>query len=73
MASRHKKYNDTLDYINRKEKAGELFVIRPKGKLPLISFERRPKMLQKAYDIGRQTAEEELERVKRFLGIKEVS
>ncbi len=67
MDNRHNAYNETVGYINEKEKNGEIFVIRPKEDLPVTRVEKDPEKLQKAYDIGRQTAIEQLAEIKRFL------
>ncbi|MBQ8404846.1 MAG: patatin family protein [Clostridia bacterium] len=71
MANRHIVYNETLTYIEEKEKAGELFVIRPETKLPVGRVEKNPEKLQEAYEIGRKTALKHLERIKLFLGSEE--
>ena len=67
MANRHLMYNETLSYIDEKEKAGELFVIRPECKLPVSRIEKNPDKLKAAYEIGRKTAIKQLEGIKSFL------
>lgn len=66
LANRHTVYNDTLAYIEEKEKTGELFVIRPDRVLPVSRLEKDPEKLMAAYEIGRQTAGRQLENIKRF-------
>lgn len=68
MANRHIVYNETLDYIAEREKAGDLLVIRPKTALPISRMEKDPEKLRAVYETGRQTAMERLEEIKRFLG-----
>ncbi len=72
MGKRHLMYNETADYIDQREAAGELFVIRPPYSLPLSPVERNPEKLRAVYEIGRKTAIENLEAVQSFLkqGIK---
>ena len=67
ITARQKEYNDTLDYIARKESAGEVFVIRPPEKLPIHRTESDPAVLRKVYEIGRKTAEAQIDKMKAFL------
>lgn len=67
MENRHVVYNDTIAYIEEKEKRGELFVIRPEYELPVGRIEKDPEKLKKAYGIGRQIALENLPNIKAFL------
>ena len=67
VAERHIMYNDTLEYIRRREEEGGLFVIAPDTDLPVGKIEKDPEKLKNAYNIGRRIAEEKLESVKKFL------
>ena len=67
MQNRHNEYNETIDYILKKEAAGEVLVIRPEADLGISRTERNPDMLQKVYDMGRAVAEKNLEKIKEFL------
>ena len=67
MANRHTDYNETLAYIEEKEKAGELFVIRPEYKLPVGRMEKDPERLKEAYEIGRQIAIKHLPEIQKYL------
>lgn len=69
MVNRHNVYNETLDYIAEKEKAGELLVIRPASKLPVRKVEKDPEKLKATYEIGRRAAAERLDEMKKYLGI----
>ena len=71
MAERHKAYNETLAYIEKKEQSGELFVIRPAAELPVGRVEKDPEKLKAAYEIGRETASECIARLVDFLSEKE--
>lgn len=67
MANRHKVYNETIAYIEAKEKTGELFVIRPESELPVSRVEKDPEKLKAAYEIGRSTASRQLVEIVRYL------
>ena len=64
---RHKDYNRTTAMIRKMEKDGRIFVIRPPEALNIGAVCKDPDELQRVYDIGRKTAEEDLERMKAFM------
>ncbi|MBR5783041.1 MAG: patatin family protein [Clostridia bacterium] len=67
MINRHTIYNQTLDYIEMQEKCGKLLVIRPETALPVSRVERDPEKLTVAYEIGRKTATQNLEKIINYL------
>ena len=67
VAERHIMYNDTLEYIRKREEEGSLLVIAPDTDLPVGKVEKDPEKLKNAYNIGRRIAEEKLESIKKFL------
>ena len=67
LENRHLMYNAELELIAKQEKRGELFVIRPDSPLPVKRAEKDPAKLKACYEIGRQTAEKELERLNAFM------
>ncbi|MBQ8641090.1 MAG: patatin family protein [Clostridia bacterium] len=67
MANRHYIYNETLEYVTAQALAGQLYVIRPEEDLPVSRVERDPKQLQRAYAVGRETAEKHIDRIRQFL------
>ena len=67
MEQRHIMYNEELDYVKTEEKKGNTLVLRPKEKLPIKRTSKDPKLLQKAYDLGRELAKERLDEIKEFL------
>lgn len=78
MARRHEMYNETTDYIRRREKSGHALVIRPKAKLDVSRVEHDPERLRAAYELGRQAGRERLEEIRAFLsagpeGVKNIS
>ena len=67
MARRHIVYNRQLDQIKERELAGQSYVIRPPEDLKIGHTEKDPEELERVYQIGRHTAEEQLSRVREFL------
>lgn len=67
ILTRHEQYNATLDYIARREAAGELLVIRPPEKLPISRTEKDPDKLRLVYEIGRRTAEARIGEIRKYL------
>ncbi len=64
---RHKMYNDTTEYIFRQEEKSNAFVICPKEPLPIKRVEKNPEVLQRVYDMGREVALENLDKIKEFM------
>lgn len=67
MERRHETYNETLEYIRRKEKNGDLLVIRPEKALPIGKIEHNADKMRVVYSIGRQAGERCAGQVKDFL------
>ncbi len=67
VAGRHNMYNAEKEYIRDKEKAGEVFVIRPKAALNIGATEKDPSQLQRVYELGRDEAQKNLEALKAYL------
>ncbi len=67
MGNRHIMYNHEIREIRKKEKKGEVFVIRPDAPLGIGRVEKDPEEMERVYQLGRRKAEELLEGLKRFL------
>ena len=67
MADRHNAYNHAIEYIAKKEKRGEVLVIRPEATLSVGRIEKDPEKLKAVYETGRQVAEKRLNEIKDFL------
>ena len=67
MERRHLAYNQTLAYIEAREKQGKLFVIRPEQALQIGRVEKNPDKLKEVYDLGRQAAALRIEEIKAYL------
>ncbi len=67
MEQRHIVYNETLEYIAKKEAAGEILVIRPQKELALSRTEHDGEKLKAAYNEGVAQAQRRLSEIKAFL------
>jgi len=67
MERRHIVYNETIDFLEKAEREGSIFVIRP-SKAPNIGrLEKNRKKLEKLYEMGYNDAEKVNEALKKFL------
>lgn len=71
IANRHKMYNNQLKYIRSAEEKGNTLVIAPPEPLPIGHIEHDPEVMLEAYRIGRRIANENLGKIKEFLGMSE--
>lgn len=67
MANRHILYNRQIKLTEQAEKEGKAFIIRPEEKLPIGRLEKNPETLKAVYDLGRQQATENLDKIKEYL------
>lgn len=67
LARRHIVYNETMDYIARREREGAVFVIRPRSPLPIGRTDTDPERMEAVYRIGREDAGARLAELRRFL------
>lgn len=67
LENRHIMYNRTLEYIEEREKTGEVLVLRPEEMLPIKRTTKDPEKLKEVYRAGRLVGEENLGRIKEFL------
>lgn len=58
MRERHITYNATVDYLNRLEQSGEVFVIRPKEDIAIDRTEKDRSKLEALYNEGYKEAKE---------------
>lgn len=52
ILSRAERYNHTLDELDRLEKEGRVFIIRPQVSMPVSRFENNPQKLDVLYQVG---------------------
>lgn len=57
MKKRHEIYNESISYIEEKEKAGEIIVIRPSTELEISRIEKDIDKLMAMYELGYKDAE----------------
>ena len=60
-------YNETIRYVREKERAGEVFVIRPEAALDIGKTEHDPERLKAVYEQGRAVMEKRLAALREFL------
>ncbi len=67
LENRHIMYNSTVEYIEEKEKKGEILVLRPEGALPIKRTCHDAEKLKAVYEEGRRVGMENIEKIKEFL------
>lgn len=67
MENRHILYNNQLRYAEEMEQKGKALIIRPKEKLPIGRLEKNPETLKTVYNLGREEALKNLDRIKEYL------
>ena len=67
LSKRHIVYNETLDYIQQEEKAGNIFVIRPETPVTIGRVEKNREKLKLLYQQGYDTARKRGEALLEFL------
>ena len=67
MKNRHILYNKQVEFAEKTEKEGKAFIIRPAEKLPIGRLEKNPETLQLVYNLGRQEALDNLDKIKSYL------
>lgn len=70
LACRHTVYNETRDYIRRRQQAGAVYAVYPDAPLGIGRYERDPKRLRAVYDCGRAAGEAHLAAIRAFLSEK---
>lgn len=66
-SERHLIYNQTLDYVQMREKAKKAFVFRPSASIAISKFERSGAKLDKLYHLGFQDALGQMDNLCRFI------
>lgn len=67
IKNRHLMYNEELADIEKMQKNGEIFVIRPSRLVKISHMEKNPAVLREVYEMGRHDAENSLPKLKDFL------
>ena len=66
MDQRHLMYNAQLAYVHQAEQEGRCLVIRPERKIPIGHISHNPDEMRRVYDMGRQTGERYINKIKAF-------
>ena len=66
LDKRHIMYNKELVYVYEAETTGCALVIRPNEKLPIGYISHDPEEMQHVYDLGRETGNKYIDRIKEF-------
>jgi predicted patatin/cPLA2 family phospholipase len=69
MRTRHERYNRTIELIEKLEKEGKIFVIRPKTPIKIGRLEKDKGKLTELYKVGYDDAKEYYESLEKYLGI----
>ncbi|TYR76672.1 patatin family protein [Rossellomorea vietnamensis] len=56
MMNRYKVYNETVEYLEKEEEKGSVFIIRPEMPLKVGRIERNPRKLEELYNQGYEDA-----------------
>lgn len=67
MENRHIEYNEMMQFLEAEERAGRVFVIRPKKTLEIGRIEKDADKMRKAYRIGYEDAKRSYEQMKAYL------
>lgn len=66
MDTRHLMYNKQLEYVRQAEREGRCLVIRPETAIPIGHISHDPEEMQRVYEMGRQTGEQYINKIKEF-------
>lgn len=67
LITRHLRYVENLNYVNKLEEEGKIMVIRPSRTVDISRTEKNLARIWEMYELGRENAEERLEEVKEWL------
>ncbi|GGE73515.1 patatin-like phospholipase family protein [Priestia taiwanensis] len=67
LYNRYRVYNETVTYMEQKEREGNVFILRPKRKLEVGRVERNPERLEALYNEGYNDAKEQFEPLSEWL------
>ena len=67
LITRHLRYVENLNYVNKLEEEGKIMVIRPSRTVNISRTEKNLARIWEMYELGRENAEERLEEVQEWL------
>lgn len=68
ICSRPERYNELYQEIKEMEKAGDIFVIRPSGKITVSRLEKDKEKLTGLYEEAKEITKKKLNKLKKYLG-----
>jgi len=68
---RHEKYNRTMEFVEKMEKEGKVFLFNPSGDIKMSTYTTDPMTMEKLYGNGIKDGRERLAALKEFLNEKE--
>ncbi len=68
LKARHEVYNSSVEKLQKLERQGKVFVIRPSEPIEISRTEKDPQKLQEVYDLGIRDCEKILPSLKEYLG-----
>jgi len=66
MQNRHLMYNRQTQYVHQAEREGRCLVIRPEEKIPIGHICHDPEVMQRVYEMGRQTGKKYIKQIKAY-------
>lgn len=70
MKNRHTDYNETIDYLEKEEKLGKVYVIAPKEEVVIGRLEKDRAKLEELYQQGYDTVKQQLAEIRQFIEMK---
>ncbi len=70
LITRHIRYIDNLNFVNKMEEEGKIIVIRPSREVNITRTEKNLARIWEMYDLGREDAKEKMEDVKKWFEIQ---
>ena len=66
VRKRHLMYNTELEFVEKAEREGRAFVLRPSRTIKIHKMEQNLELVREMYELGRKDAELYLEKIKKF-------
>ena len=69
MENRYKDYNNTLDFLEKLEKDGKVFIIRPSKLVKIKRLEKNKEKLEEMYNLGFLNSNSNIEKLKEYINM----
>lgn len=67
LINRYKEYNETVEFIDKLERQGQIIVIRPSEPINIGRFEKKKEVFDKIHALGKKDIRRKIHQVKRYL------